>query len=133
MIKIKKGCIMLAFSICFAASANEKFYSNANVMERLAPRHRRHRTYSTAEMFRMDMPGSIRFHSINMILDGTLGWASSNGNGFSTPVSFGKIYIRGLYIPQGNVWFGPVYMTGRSIIVRQNIYPEFQLKPLKKN
>lgn len=125
---------MLAFSTCIAMLADEKYYSNESVMERLAPGHRRNRTYSTAEMFRMDMPGSIRFHSTAMILDGTLGWASSQMNGYgSIPVSFGKIYIRGLYIPQGNVWFGPVYMTGRSIIVRHRTYPEFQLKPLKKD
>ena len=130
----QKGNIAVMLLFLFTAlPLPAKYYSNADVMEQLAPKHRRHKKYSTAEMFQMDMPKAIRFQSVAIILNGTYGWASSQPDGYgSIPVHFGKIYIRGLYLPQGNMWEGTLYYTGRSIIVRNKLYPEFQLHPQKK-
>ena len=77
------------------------------------------------------MVGVIYFHSVRILQGGTLGWAESamNGAAGAEPTQFGKVYINGLFIPQGNVWTGRVYPTPVRIRHLENSYPCWALSP----
>ena len=73
------------------------------------------------------LPGmihNISFHSQIVLTNGTLGYAQSNAFGTGArPTSYGKIFIYGLTLTQGNVWTGIVYPTNRTIPYRGENYP----------
>ena len=130
----KKGSAIIAFLFCsivLHTMAGDML--NRDVMDYMPHRSHRHRKYSPAEIFKLDMVNTISFNSTAILLNGTLGWANTTADGTgSRPVIIGKIYIRGLYLPQGNTWVGRVYPTGKSVIIRGRSYPFFQLHPVKK-
>ena len=106
---------------------------NQDVMDYMPRRSHRHSKYSPAEIFKLDMVNTINFNSTAMVLDGTLGWANTTADGTGArSIVIGRIYIRGLNLPQGNTWVGRVYPTGRIVIIRGRSYPLFQLHPVKK-
>lgn len=130
----KKGytaAVLLLF--CLALQARERRYIlNSDVMEYMPRRSHRYNRYSTAEMFQLDSIRTIDFRSIAMRLDGTLGWASTVADGWGTrPVTIGKIYIHGLFLPQGNSWEGRVYPANHIVILRNRTYPAFRLHPVR--
>lgn len=74
--------------------------------------------------------GNVYFHSVRVLQGGTLGWAESAGNGTgAAPTQFGKVYISGLFIPQGNVWTGRAYPTKARIQHLDKSYPCWALSP----
>lgn len=74
--------------------------------------------------------GNVYFHSVRILQGGTLGWAESAGNGTgSSPTQFGKVFISGLYIPQGNVWTGKAYSTSTRVRHLDKSYPCWALSP----
>ena len=74
--------------------------------------------------------GNVYFHSVRVLQGGTLGWAESAGNGTgAAPTQFGKVYISGLFIPQGNVWTGRAYPTKARIRHLDKSYPCWALSP----
>ena len=106
---------------------------NQDVMDYMPRRSHRLSKYSPAEIFKLDKINTINFNAISMVLDGTLGWANTVADGTgSRSVVIGRIYIHGLYLPQGNTWVGRVYPTGHVVIIRGRSYPVFQLQPVKK-
>lgn len=81
-------------------------------------------TQSTSPIILPGMIHNISFHSQVVLTNGTLGYAESNAFGTGArPTSYGKIYIYGLCLPQGNVWTGIVYPTNRTIPHRGANYP----------
>ena len=77
-----------------------------------------------------DTVGTIYFHSVRILQGGTLGWAESADNGLgAAPSQFGKVYISGLFIPQGNVWTGRAYPTPVRIRHLEKSYPCWALSP----
>ena len=130
----KKGLTVIAllfYSIVLHTMARDML--NRDVMDYMPRRSQRHSKFSPAEIFKLDMVSTISFNSISTLLDGTLGWANTIADGTgSRSVVIGKIYIRGLYLPQGNTWVGRVYPTGKIVIIRGRSYPFFQLHPVKK-
>ena len=76
------------------------------------------------------MIGIVYFRSVRILQGGTLGWAESAESGTgAAPTQFGKVYIYGLFIPQGNVWTGRVYPTPVRIPHRGESYPCWALSP----
>ena len=74
--------------------------------------------------------GTVYFHSVRILQGGTLGWAESADNGLgAAPTQFGKVYISGLFIPQGNVWTGRAYPTPVRIRHLKKSYPCWALSP----
>ena len=123
--------VLLFYGIVFHTMGGEML--NQYVMDYMPRRAHRHSRYSPAEIFKLDMVNNITFNSISMVLDGTLGWANTVADGTgSRSIVIGRIYIHGLYLPQGNTWVGRVYPTGRVVIIRGRAYPFFQLHPVKK-
>lgn len=135
----KKGFIMitaalLLCSIVTLQARERRSMLNSNVMDYMPRRSHRFNKYPVAEIFRVDGIRNIDFHSISILLDGTLGWASTSADGYGAmPMTIGKIYIRGLFLPQGNTWEGRVYPTNHFVIIRRRTYPIFQLQPVKQN
>ena len=130
----KKGSTVITlFFYGFTLSVMGWDMLKQDVMDYMPRRSHRHSKYSPAEIFKLDMVNNITFNSSIMVLDGTLGWANTAADGTgSNSIVIGKIYIRGLYLPQGNTWVGRVYPTGHIVIVRGRSYPLFQLHPVKK-
>ncbi|MBO4491543.1 MAG: hypothetical protein J5944_09315 [Lentisphaeria bacterium] len=76
------------------------------------------------------MIGIVYFRSVRILQGGTLGWAESAESGTgAAPTQFGKVYIYGLFIPQGNVWTGRAYPTPVRIPHRGESYPCWALSP----
>jgi len=77
-----------------------------------------------------DTVGTVYFHSVRILQGGTLGWAESSGGGAGgAPTQFGKVYINGLFIPQGNVWTGEAYPTRIRVRHLEKSYPCWALSP----
>lgn len=131
----KKGfATVVLLTCCIAAlQAGERFMLNSDVMDYMPRRSYWRRQYSPIEIFSLDMIRTIQFDSTAILLDGSFGWASTLPNGFGArSMTIGKIYIRGLYIPQGNTWEGRVYPTNHIVIIRNRTYPVFLLHPEKQ-
>ena len=76
------------------------------------------------------MVGEVYFHSVRILQGGTLGWAeSADYEAGAAPAQFGKVYIYGLFIPQGNVWTGRAYPTPVRIRHLGKSYPCWALSP----
>ena len=76
------------------------------------------------------MIGIVYFRSVRILQGGTLGWAESAESGTgAAPTQFGKVYIYGLFIPQGNVWTGRAYPTPVRIPHLGESYPCWALSP----
>lgn len=74
--------------------------------------------------------GNVYFHSVRILQGGTLGWAESAGNtAGAAPSQFGKVFISGLFVPQGNVWTGRAYPTPVRIRHLEKSYPCWALSP----
>ena len=74
--------------------------------------------------------GNVYFHSVRILQGGTLGWAESAENGTGAePSQFGKVFISGLFLPQGNVWTGRAYPTPVRIRHLEKSYPCWALSP----
>jgi len=74
--------------------------------------------------------GNVCLHSVRILQGGTLGWAESADSGAgAAPSQFGKVYISGLFIPQGNVWTGRAYPTPVRIRHMEKSYPCWALSP----
>lgn len=74
--------------------------------------------------------GTVYFHSVRILQGGTLGWAESADHGTgAAPSQFGKVFISGLFIPQGNVWTGRAYPTQVRIRHLEKSYPCWALSP----
>ena len=72
----------------------------------------------------------VRFDSSGMLPGGSFGWAHEfdPSNFFSTyPV--GRVYVRGISIPQGGNWFGIIYPAGRGIALYNDFYECWALSP----
>ena len=74
--------------------------------------------------------GIVYFQSVRILQGGTLGWAQSAGDGTgAAPTQFGKVYINGLFIPQGNAWTGRAYPTPVRVRHLGKSYPCWALSP----
>ena len=72
----------------------------------------------------------VRFDSSGMLPGGSFGWAHEfdPADFFSTrPV--GRVYVRGIFIPQGGNWFGIIYPAGRRIALYNDFYECWALTP----
>lgn len=68
----------------------------------------------------------IVFKATRNLEHGTIGWASSDDETVTTG-HYGKIYIYGLKITEGNEWVGKVYPTDQSVSEGNSIVPCFAI------
>ena len=64
----------------------------------------------------------IVFKSTKDLEHGTIGWASTEDDG-DTVKHFGKIYIHGLMLTEGNEWVGDVYLTNKFMVDKNETCP----------
>lgn len=64
----------------------------------------------------------VVFKATKDLPDGTIGWATSEESGYN-PKHFGKIYVHGLKITEGNEWVGKVYLTSKFMIDKRETCP----------
>lgn len=74
------------------------------------------------------IPSHIQLDPIWIIGNGTIGWANSNP-GFGDNISYGRIYVYGIQIPQGVPWIGNVFPAGRTITCWSWKLPCFAVSP----
>lgn len=68
-------------------------------------------------------PHRVYFVAVVVLLNGTLGWASSADQGVWTQQNYGELYVYGIQIPQGGVWVGDLYPTGRNVLHLGQFFP----------